>query len=237
MTADAAPEGWSWAHDAQPGQIAMLSTSDSRLVRLSCYGRRPTERYAALLHRGSGGRCTHAINLTPEDLGSLYGRPVAVTVSDGGGRPRFGVVLDEGPGAPSTVHVDLDDDRLHALTDDRHLVTDLAPYLEDGQRRYAAVVEEGTVRHQVLTGYTARELSGWLRSVDGVPLRIRSYVDGGNRLLAAIVAPGHGGYFRWYADLDADRVAGLLERHQAYPVDLDATRDERGVRFTVVMSR
>jgi hypothetical protein len=32
-------------------------------------------------------------------------------------------------------------------------------------------------------------------------------------------------------------VARNLETNAAYPIDLDATRDERGVRFTVVMVR
>jgi hypothetical protein len=237
MAAEAAPAGWLWAHDAQPGQIGRLSTGDAYLIRLSAYGSGPTTRYAALLHQGASGRRIHAIDLTPADLGDLSARPVTVTATAGTGGPRFGVVLDEGPGAPSTVHVGLDAAGLHALADDRHVVTDLAPYLDGVERRYAAVVEERAGRHEVLTGLTVRELGDRLKKLGGAPVRVRSYVDGGRPLLAAIVDPERDGYVRWYADVDADRVAGLLERHRAYPIDLDASRDGRGVRFTVVMRR
>jgi hypothetical protein len=41
----------------------------------------------------------------------------------------------------------------------------------------------------------------------------------------------------WYTDLDGDAVARNLENNSAYPIDLDATRDARGTRFTVVMVR
>ena len=54
---------------------------------------------------------------------------------------------------------------------------------------------------------------------------------------AAVAERSNVGKWAWYADLDADAVASKLDRNNAYPFDLDATHDERGVRFTVVMYR
>jgi hypothetical protein len=67
--------------------------------------------------------------------------------------------------------------------------------------------------------------------------RLRAYVQDGQPLLTAVAEPDAGGFSAWYADLNPDGVARQLERHRAYPIDLDATCDERGVRYTVVMRR
>jgi hypothetical protein len=67
--------------------------------------------------------------------------------------------------------------------------------------------------------------------------RLRAYVQDGQPLLAAVAERSARGFSAWYDGLDADGVAQKLDRHRAYPVDLGATRDDRGVRYTVVMRR
>ena len=68
-------------------------------------------------------------------------------------------------------------------------------------------------------------------------VRLRAFAQDGQPLLAAAAERSARGFSAWYADLDADGVAQKLDRHRAYPVDLGATRDDRGVRYTVVMRR
>lgn len=67
--------------------------------------------------------------------------------------------------------------------------------------------------------------------------RLRAYGERGTPRFAAIAERGRPAGWARYADLDGDGVAKQLEANAAYPIDLDATRGDRGVRFTVVMVR
>lgn len=163
---------------------------------------------------------------------SSYGSRFAAVVHHGPG-PRRSFVLDARPPAAGAVSVTVDDEgrfavvvedgartELHTGLDETAVraavgVLDIAPYTVAGQRVYAVVLGPGSGR--VVTGRPPRT---------GVT-RLRRDV--------AVVEAGERTW--WYADLDADAVARKLTRHRAYPTDLDATRDERGVRFAVIMRR
>lgn len=69
-------------------------------------------------------------------------------------------------------------------------------------------------------------------------LRLRTYVEGGQRRFAAVAERSNVGKGAWwYTGIDGDTVDRKLDHNNAYPFDLDATRDEQGVHYTVVMYR
>jgi hypothetical protein len=125
----------------------------------------------------------------------------------------------------------------HALLDDRHGVADLATYAAGGARKYAAIVEERTGPSWLFTGVTAHELDAKLVEHGAVLTRVRAYAEGGQQRFAAVAERVEPGSWAWFGAIDPDAVARNLERNEAYPVDLDATRDDAGVRFSVVMYR
>jgi hypothetical protein len=135
------------------------------------------------------------------------------------------------------VHVDLDEAGVRALLDDQHCIADLATYVTGGARKFAAIVEERTGPSWLFVGLAAAELDAQLLAHDAQLVRLRSYVEAGRPRLAAVAERARAASWAWYTDLDGDAVARNLESGSAYPADLDATRDDRGVRFTVVMYR
>jgi hypothetical protein len=167
-------------------------------------------------------------------LGTTGARPVAITVDDDA---RFSLVLETGPGPLASVHVDLDEAGVRARLDDHHGIADLVTYRAGGARLYAIILEERAGASWLLTGVTAHELDARLLELDAALVRVRAYVEGGRPLLAAVAERSRVASWAWYADLDGDAVARNLESNDAYPVDLDATRGDRGVRFAVVMYR
>ena len=232
-----APAAWYWSHDIKPDQIDYVATPGMRLQRLSHYGSGDRRRFAAVVYQQPGAARTYALDLDAAALESLLretpARPVAITVDDAV-PPRFSVVLDSGTGPPSAVHVELDEAGVGALLDGSHAIADLAVHGADGARRYAVVVERRAADSSFLSGIPAERLDSTLRSLDASVTRLREYSDGGRRMLAAVVERPKG-RSRAYAGLDADGVARKLEDNDAYPIDLDAIRDEHGPRFTVVM--
>jgi hypothetical protein len=133
--------------------------------------------------------------------------------------------------------VDLDEAGVRALIDDQHGLADVATYEVGGARRYAVVVEDRATPSWFLAGVTAHELDAKLLELDASLSRVRAYTEGGRLLLAAVAERVRGPSWAWYTDLDGDAVARNLENNNAYPIDLDAMRDARGTRFTVVMVR
>jgi hypothetical protein len=238
------PETWFWSHDIKPTQIDAVVMPGTRLMRLSSYGQGAARRFAALVYQDTGPERSYALDLDAAGLEARIrdtgARPVTITASRGepdGDPPRFSVVFETGPGPLSSLHIDLDDAGLHGVVDDQHCVADLATYVTGGVRRFAAIVEERSWPSWVLVGLTARELDARLLDFDAALLRLRAYVEGGVTRFAAVAERARAGSWAWYADLDADGVARNLEGNAAYPLDLDATRDDRGVRFAVVMYR
>ncbi len=240
MAARKPPDAWFWSHDIRSDQIDRVVTPGTHLIRLSSYGTPERRRFAALMYQEVGRERGHAIDLDAAALEARLretgARPVSITVDEASPR-RFSVVLQQGPGPLCSVHVDLDDASVRALLDDRHAIADFATYAVDGARRYAVVLEERTGPSWLMTGVTAHELDAKLLELDATLVRLRAYVEGGRQLLAAVAERTRATSWAWYADLDADSVARKLETNHAYPVDLDATRDARGVRFTVIMVR
>jgi hypothetical protein len=241
MAARKPPETWFWSHDIKADQIDSVLMPGMRLVRLSSYGVGKARRFAALVWKEPGSERTYALDL---DRAALEGRlragarPVAITANVGDdGQPRFSVVLEAGPGPLSGVHVDLDDAGVRALVDDQHVIADLATYVADGVRKFAAIVEERPGPSWLFTGVTAHELDAKLLELGAQLVRLRTYAAGGKQQFAAVAERSRIAGWAWYADLDADAVARNLESNDAYPIDLDAVRDERGVRFTVIMVR
>ena len=163
------------------------------------------------------------------DLRGNSTRPVDVTVDVDDSQRRFSLLLEKGSGPASSLHIDLDEVGVRSLLDSRHGLADFATYVVAGARRYAVVLEERPEPSQFLTHVTAQELDTGLGEQDVTLLRLRSYIEDGQRLFAAVAEKSSVGKEAWwYADIDADTVARQLDRHNAYPIDLDATRGEQG---------
>lgn len=241
MAARKPPETWFWSHDIKPDQIDSVVMPGMRLVRLSSYGTGTGRRFAALVFKEPGPERTYAIDLDAAALAARVrdtgARPVAITADVTDAKPRFSVVLETGPGPLSSVHVDLDEAGVRALLDDQHGIADLATYVVDGARRYAVIIEERHGPSWLFTGMTAHQLDAKLVELDAALVRLRAYTEGGRQAFAAVAERARVPGWAWYADLDPDGVARKLETNGAYPFDLDATRGDRGVRFTVVMYR
>lgn len=241
MPARKPPESWFWSHDIKPDQIDSVLMPGMRLVRLSSYGAGKARRFAALVWKEPGPERSYALDLDAAALAARVrddgARPVAITADASAGEPRFSVVLEAGPGPLSSVHVDLDDAGVRALLDDHHAIADLATYVVAGARKYAVIVEDRAGPCWLFTGVTAHELDAKLLELGATLVRLRGYAAGGRQEFAAVAERSRVAGWAWYADLDGDAVARNLETNDAYPVDLDAVRDERGVRFTVIMVR
>jgi hypothetical protein len=241
------PETWFWSHDIQTNQITSVIMPGMRLVRLSSYGAGSARRFAALVYKEPGVERTYAVDLDAAALEARLAetgaRPVAITahVPDATtadpGTPRFSVVLETGPGPLSSLQLGLDEAGVRALLDDHHGIADLATYVAGGARRYAVIIEERPGPSWLFTGVDAHQLDAKLLELDAQLVRLRGYTTGGRQQFAAVAERSRPTGWAWYTDLDGDAVARNLENNNAYPVDLDATRDHRGVRFTVVMYR
>jgi hypothetical protein len=224
------PENWTWSHDIKPHQIESVVLPGNRLMRLSSYGEGDRRRFAALVYPGAGR--SYQLDLDAAALQALDGRAVAITASTDA---KFSVVLEQGPGAVTAVHVDLEAEALQQLADPQHAILDVATYVVAGQRRFVAIVEDRAAESTVLVGVTAAEIDAQVVKAGATLTRVRAYTEGGATKFVAIAERVKQAGWAWYADLDGDGVARQLENNAAYPVDLDATRGDRGVRFTVVM--
>jgi Bacterial tandem repeat domain 1 len=240
MTAKRTPDAWYWSYDIQAGDLPSVLTPGMRLIRLSAYRNGDKQRYAALVYQDSGPERKWLLDLEASAiegaLAAASARAVSIAVDDAGPAPRFSLVTQVGPGPLSSLHVDLDDAAARALVDDAHGIVDFATYRVGGQRRYAVIREERSGPSWWLAGLTEHQLDRELIAHGAALTRVRSYVDGGVRYFTAVAEKLEGSW-AWYADLDADAVGRNLEANASYPVDLDTHRDERGLRFTVVMYR
>jgi hypothetical protein len=232
------PETWFWSHDIRPTQIASVVMPGSRLMRLASYGAGDARRLAALVYQEAGPERSCAVDLDAAALAARIretgARPVAITAGDDA---RFTVVFETGPGPLASVHTDLDAAALRGLVDDQHVVADLATYVVGGARRFAAILEERSGPSWLFTGVTDDELDRRLLEHGAQLTRVRPYLEAGALRFAAVAERARAASWAWYADLDGDGVARKLEGNAAYPIDLDAVRGDRGVRFTVVMLR
>jgi hypothetical protein len=234
------PEHWLWSHDIRPDQIASLGPAGWTLMCLSSYGDGDRRRFAAVLHKGPGPGRLPVLDLEPSQLGVRLQHarvsPVAITAGPGL-RPHLSVLVESGPGAGTRVAASLSDDEARALRSQPGGIADLTTYTVRGARQYAVVLDPRAGPSLLFTGLTADQLRREVRRSGATVVRLRAYVQDGQPLLAAVAERSWSGFSAWYADLDADGVAQKLDRHRAYPVDLGATRDGQGVRYTVVMRR
>jgi hypothetical protein len=236
------PESWFWSHDIDPGHFDDVVLPGYRPVRLSSYGKGDRRRFAAVLFREPGPARSYVIDLDAAAVEAHPrqndARPVAIAVDADDSQRRFSLLLEKGSGPLTSLHVDLDEASVHKLLDDRHGIADFVTYLVDGARKYAVILEERSGPSWLFTQITARELDARLAELGATLLRVRAYVEGGQRRFAAVAERSSVGKEAWwYTDIDGDTVARRLDHNKAYPFDLDATRDERGVRYTVVMYR
>ncbi len=241
MAARKSPEAWYWSYDIKPDEIDSVLMPGVRLIRLSSYRKGTSPRFAALAYKETGPTRRYVLDLEPAAALALVEktgeRPVAITADPGAESPRFSLVLETGPGPVSSLHVDLDEAAARALIDDQHGIADLVTYTAGGARKYAAIVEERTGPSWLFTGVTAHELDARLVEHGAVLARVRAYVEAGQPRFAAVAERIDPVSWAWFAAIDPDAVARNLERNEAYPVDLDATRDDSGLRFSVVMYR
>jgi hypothetical protein len=239
MAARKPPEAWFWSHDIRPHQINSVVTPGMRLMRLSSYGSAERPRFAALIYKDPGPERSYVLDLDAAALEAHLretgARPVAITVDETGA--KFSVVLEIGPGPLASVHVDLDEAGVRERLDDRHGIADLVTYVAGGARKYAVILEERTGPSWLLTGLTPHQLDAKLLELDATLVRLREYVDNNQPALVAVAERAKVAGWAWYTDLAPDAVARNLENNDAYPVDLDAMRNDRGLRFTVVMYR
>lgn len=242
MTVTSVPQAWLWAHDIRVDQVDSLLTPGMRLVRLSGYGPGTSGRFAALVFHEPGPPRTYLLGLDAAELEARIrqtgARPVAVTVHplfEDAGHPQFSIVLETSPGPRASVHTGLDAAEARALLDGRHRIADLDTYVFAGVRRYVVILDESQEQSWLLTEVTAHVLKSALARLGATPVRLRGYTDNTGRRYAAVAEPAPSTGSAWHADLDADSVGKRLERERGYPIDLDATRDERGVRFTVIL--
>jgi hypothetical protein len=233
------PEAWTWSHDIESDQIDSLIMPGWHLMRLSSYSKDNHRRFAAVVFKEPGPERSYVLDLDAAaietQLRETSARPVAISIDANGSQRRFSLVLQKGPAPLSSIHVDLDEASVHELLDDHHSIADIVTYVVEGVRKYAVILEERSEPSWLFTNVTAHELDARLAELGANLLRVRAYVEGGQPQFAAVAERSSVGKWAWYADLDADAVASKLDRNNAYPFDLDATRDERGVRFTVVM--
>jgi hypothetical protein len=237
------PGHWLWSHDIKPDQIASLGPPGWSLVSLSSYGDLDRRRFAAVLHEGPGAGRIPVLDLEPSAIETRLRHarvsPVAVTAGPGL-RPHLSVLVEGGPDAGTRVAAGLSEAELRALLGrpgGPGGIADITTYTVRGARQYAVVLDPRAAPSLLFTGVTAGQLRRELRRSGATVTRLRAYAEGGRPLLAAVAERSARGFSAWYDGLDADGVAQKLDRHRAYPVDLGATRDDRGVRYTVVMRR
>lgn len=235
------PESWFWSHDIDPHHIDDAVLPGMHLTRLSVYGSGKSRRFAAIALRESGIEGIYLQDVAAADLDSKIAgtgaRPVSITAADVDGQLRFSLTLQKGSEPKTSMHINLDEAGLNQLINDQRRIADFTTYVAGGVRKYAAIVEERPGPSWVFTHVTAKELDAQLRKHNATPLRIRGFVEGGTRYFTAVAERFDAGAWHWYDDIDGDTVASKLDSNNAYPFDLEAYRDERGVHFTVVMYR
>jgi hypothetical protein len=241
-----APRFWFWSHDIQPDQVAGLDMPGMRLRRLANYRRGPeaTRRFAALYYDDEGALAPSRTWLIDADAATAAGRgpqaaSLSVDVDPETGAVAFTLVLEAHPQPGRAVHTDLDADELSALVDGDHTVLDLAAYVRDGSRCFAAIVEPSEGPGSVfIPSLGPEQIRPTLGPRGVVPTKARAYHDGpAGWRLAVIAEHARGTAWSVLVDLDADDVSERLEHLQAYPLDLDAVGHGLSVRFSSVAAK
>jgi len=145
--------------------------------------------------------------------------------------PRSGVVgftlVLEAQSCPGrAVHTDLSADESTALLNGDQVVVNLATYLRDGSRCFAAIVEPGDSGGSVFfPSLNPEEVRTTLGPRGLIPTRARAYhVGPAGWRLAVSAERGRGTSWSVVVDVDVDDVAERLEKLQAYPFHWTWTR-------------
>jgi hypothetical protein len=231
---------WYWSHDIGWDQFGSVAWPGMRVVSLAGYGELARRRFAAVMHQVPAGADTAVVHLDPDALTTRLRqtgeRPVAIAATQTESGLVLTVALASAGDSPVHVEVGHDEDGVRALLAE-HRVDDLAAYPDGDGCRYAVLVGARAEPSWLVAADRPRELAARLRRLRADVVRLRMVTDHGERRLVALARPAERGFCGWYVGLDADGVGGRLERRRAYPVHLDAVRDERGVRYAVVMRR
>jgi hypothetical protein len=231
---------WFWSHDIGWDQVNSVLWPGMRMVSVSGYGAVTRRRFASVMHQVPAGADTTVVHLDPAALAARLSqtgeRPIAIAATPGEAGPVLTVAMESGPAPAVRVEVGLDEAGVRALLAEQR-IDDIAWYQDGDACRYAVLVGERAGPSWLVAAAGPRELAAQLRRLGASVVRLRMVIDHGQRRLVALARPAGREFCAWYVGIDADGVAGRLERHRAYPVDLDAVRDERGVRYAVVMYR
>jgi hypothetical protein len=215
-----------------------------RLRRLVNYrrGREATRRFAALYYDDDGALAPSHTWLIDVDAATAVAHgsqaaSLSVDVVPESG--DVGFTLEAHPHPGRTVHTNLAADEFSALINGNHTVVDLATYMRDGSRCFAAIVEpsegDGSVFFPSLNPEQIRPALG-PRGL--IPTKARAYhVRPAGWQLALIAEHVRGTSWSVLVDVDADDVSERLEHLQAYPLDLDAVGHAMSVRFASVAAK
>jgi hypothetical protein len=239
-----APRFWFWSHDIQTDQIGGLVMPGMRLQRLVSYrrGAQTARRFAALYHDDLGAIVpsrTWLVDLDATTAATFGPRAEAVSVDvvPGSGEVLFTLVVDAEPNPARVLHADLDAAGMTALLDGDHTVVDVATYLRDGMRCFAAIVEPSVGRGSMFfPALTRDEVRRTLRAHGALPTRARAYHSPAGWHLAVVAERTTGTGWSVHVDVDADDVSRRIEQQHGYPLDLDAVGHGLSVRFALVVA-
>jgi hypothetical protein len=238
------PQSWFWSHDILHKSVGDVMLPDMQLMRLAAYGEAPRRRFAAWAYRqGCDEPSSYIVDRSaPEmrnELARSMGQPVSITVEEIDGQARFSVVLQRCGVSPATFVTGMSEAALRQLMQDaQRQPRDLVTYRENGQRWYAALLEDATSPFQIFNGVGVEALQRQLKKTGMVLTRLRGYDEGGTRTFLAVARQMNVGSWAWYDNLTADKVAQALDKDNGYPVDLDVHWGvEQQPRYSLVLYR
>ena len=238
------PESWFWSHDIRPDTVGNLMMPGMQLMRLSAYGEEEDLRFASWSYRqGCTDASSYIIDRSANDLQNelarSVGHPVGLTIHRDAGRNKFSLVLQRcGISVASLVTGLSPTDLLDLGRQGQKQPRDIVTYIENGVRRYAALLEEATSPFVILVDADASEVEQAVKKAGMVMIRVRGYEVNGQRRYVTVARKMSVGSWRWLDGLTSDAVARELESGKGYPVDLDVYKDASGqVRYSLVMYR
>lgn len=238
------PQSWFWSHDILHKSVGDVMLPDMQLMRLAAYGEAPRRRFAAWAYRqGCVEPSSYIVDRSaPEmrnELARSIGQPVSLTVEEVEGQARFSLVLQRCNVSPAGFVTGMSEAALRQLMQEgQRQPRDLVTYRENGQRWYAALLEDATSPFQIYSGVSAEELQRQLKKSGMVLTRLRGYDEGGARKFLAVARQMNVGSWAWYDGLTADKVAEALDKESGYPVDLDVHWGaEQQPRYSLVLYR
>lgn len=238
------PESWFWSHDIRPDTVGDLMLPSMQLMRLAAYGEGEDLRFASWSYRqGCTDASSYIIGRSANDLHNelarSVGHPVGLTIHRDAGHNRFSLVLQRcGISVASLVTGLSASELLEIGRQGQKQPRDIVSYIENGVRRFAALLEEATSPFVILVDADASEVEQAVKKAGMVVIRVRGYEVDGQRRYVTVARKMSVGTWRWFDGLTSDAVARELDTGKGYPVDLDVYKDRSGqVRYSLVMYR